>query len=228
MYKSILAILLIGLLAAPAMAVPPPGGWGNDLTTWHHQDGFFSDFALHNSNPPDYCGDIAGWTVFVGLDPQQYPFAAVGSIELWVELYASMTCYNTHWQFHRIADAGFTIEFVICGVVQSNNGIIVTISGNGQPMGIIRFIENVFGVDDGSGSDYAVSYWKASGNGAQIPQNKDWESAANEVARYGTITFTYLEPCDHWWCIRGVFCVEYHAPDGYYLLALMACPLPLL
>jgi hypothetical protein len=228
MYKSILAILLVGLLAAPAMAVPPPGGWGNDCTVWQDCDGFFSEFALHNDQAPNGCCDVDGWTVFVGLEAQDYPFMAIGALQLWVELYACQTVYNTNWQFHRTADAAFNIMFEICGVIRSNNGIIVSVTGNGQHMGIIRYIENVFGFNDGMGNDYAISYQKASGNGDQIPAQKNYTSAANEVAQTGAITFIFEEPCDHWWCIFGMFCVEYHADDGYYLLSLISCPMPIL
>jgi hypothetical protein len=233
MYKSILAILLIGLLAAPAMAVPPPGGWGNDCSKWQNEGGSFYEFALHNDTPPDYCGDFWGWTVFIGNEAQEYPFLAVGTLELWIELYASMTCYNTHWQFHYLSTPGepgqpaFNIEFEICGVVASNSEIQVAITGDGQNMAVMRFIENIFGVDDNSGRDYAVLWEKASGEGAVIPDDKEWESASSEVAETGAITFQFPK-CDHWWCIKGSFCVLYHEADGYWLLSLVSLPMPIL
>jgi hypothetical protein len=43
----------------------------------------------------------------------------------------------------------------------------------------------------------------------------------------GYIPF-FFEPCDHWWCIRGRICIEYHQDDGYYLLQLVACPWPVI
>jgi hypothetical protein len=228
MYKSILAILLVGLLAAPALAVPPPGGWGNHCESWQECEGDFAEFALHNDDPPQGCCDVDGWTVFIGMDPQDYPFMAVGSLQLWIELYACHTVFNTHWQFHRLATAGFTIEFMICGIIRSNNGIVVQITGNQMPMGAIQYIHNVFGRDDGLGYDYAISWRKAFGAGDNIPVEKQWIDATGEVSGTGMITFVFEEPCDHWWCIYGVFCVEYHAHDGYYLLSLIACPLPIL
>jgi hypothetical protein len=171
MYKSILAILLIGLLASPTLAEGPFQGWGLDCDVWQYSDpnAYFSEFALSDGPPQGPC-DVRGWTVFWGPDPTNVQFKAFGSLELFVELYAVMTCFNTHWEFHMIADEGRTLIFEVCGLVASNSELTVQIGGLNGHMGYIRFIHDKF--DNQGQGGIAVDYEMSSGMGHNITDEK--------------------------------------------------------
>ena len=231
MYKSIFAILLVGLLlAGPALAGPPPahggypGGWGNNPTKWDDCTGFYQDWALYDASTPPSC---AGWNVFEGGVLQGRAFVAPMSIQLWVELYAEMTIYMTHTQFHQLGGDGDDFTFYFGGVVASNNSQQICVTGNGMPLTHLRFQHDIFGNEDPYASNWAVSYYIASGQGNDPPPPESinqWTSIEPEQGR-----FCWEFPkCDWWFWIKGHFCIEYHEHDGYYLLSLLICPMPYL
>jgi len=231
MYKSILVILLAGLLAAPAMAVPPPidpydpgagEGWGINCDTWQYAGGFYQDFGLYNHD---------GWHLQWPMDPNDRRiFKAIGSIELWIELYASMTCHNIHWQFHRITDQQVYIYFYVYGYVFSNSVINVEVQG-----GDLRFVDDKFGPNAGdNGGRIAVYYAYSSGDLEQgdPPMPRDQMEIAQWYQRFRDamdLPFCILVgPCDWWWAFIGYACIPYHTEDGYYLLNMTVCPIPYL
>jgi hypothetical protein len=244
MYKSILAILLVGLLAAPIMAQPlgpiPPGGWGTDCTYWGYSEGFASACALHTSRVPEGPCDPFGWVVYDELtcDGQATGevFMFLGSVELWVELYAQMTCENTNWQFHRISDGqgNEDIYFWVFGQVSSNSEINVCVSaGDDNPQMQLQFVENIFG-DFEMNPGIALNYGYQTGSyqmGEYPPANLNEDLIIELVENdyfYGLRQCFEVGPCDWWWILVGWGCIPYHAHDGYYLLVLTICPTPVM
>ena len=246
MYKSILAILLVGLLAAPIMAQPAGPipvneqgqyGWGIDCNFWGYAAGDASMCALHTSDRPDYDCDNDGWIVYDELtcngSPLQYPFLFAGSVELWIELYAQMTCRNTSWRIHMLSDGqgNEDIYFWVYGDVYSNSEIVVNISGGiDNPFMDLQFMENIFG-DAENNMDIAMNYAYVAGSYENSsPPDIDLDNVATFLAnsqdlmniREGML----VGPCDWWWLLFGWGCVTYHTPDGYYLLTLTICPTP--
>jgi hypothetical protein len=221
MYKSILVILLAGLLAAPALAVPPPGGWGQ-CEELHEWGGYYEDFGLFNHD---------GWHLQFPMpeNPEDRRFfCAFGSIELWIELYASMTCYNVHWQFHRISDDQFFAYFYVYGFVSSNSLINVEVDG-----GDLVFIDDKFGPDGGdSGGRISVDYAYAAGDlrNGDPPMPQTQAEIGMYYQRFQPVEQVpfciEVGPCDWWWAFIGELCVPYHKQDGYYLLEMVVCPIP--
>jgi hypothetical protein len=227
MYKSIFAILLAGLLAAPAMAVPPPigpgeidVGWGINCDTWQYAEGFYQDWGLYNHD---------GWHLQWPMDPNHRRlFKAVGSIELWIELYAQMTCYNVQWQFHRISDSQFFFYFYVYGYVYSNSVINVEVEG-----GDLVFVDDKFGPRLGDdGGPISIDYAYASGDtryGNPPNARTQYEIMQwyNRFRRAADVPFCILVgPSDWWWAFIGEACVPYHTEDGYYKLEMTVCPIP--
>jgi len=221
MYKSIFAILLVGLLlAGPAQAGPPFVDWGLDPTEWDDVDGpGFSEFALYDASDPASCD---GWNVFRGAD--YYPgiaFKAVGSIELWIELYAQMTIANTNVQVHRLGAGMETITVYVGGIFRSNHGQEVCLDAcEGYNVNQMTFVEDIFGGPDPEAQPIMVGWMHAYGQylGGPLPEPRD-------LAYYEGLC-VWLDPCDWWIWWRGAFCIYYHQHDGYYLMVLCICPWP--
>jgi len=237
MYKSILAILLVGLLAAPIMAQPygpvPPGGWGTDCEFWGFSDGVASACALHNDDAPQGPCDYDGWIVYDEItcdgNPTGEPFVFVGSIELWVELYAQMTCRNTNWRFHRISDGNNLedIYFWVVGSVSSNSEINVCVSGDRD----LVFQENIFGQYEENPS-IALNYGYRTGRYLdEDPPQLDTDMVIDMIEGgyfSGLRDCFQVGPCDWWYILVGYGCIPYHTHDGYYLLVLTICPTPVM
>jgi hypothetical protein len=222
MYKSILAILLVGLLAAPAMAVPPPAydidpaGWGNSPLEWDNVYGYCTEWAVWNP-------DIDDWNVIIG-DPT---FCCEMTVELWIELHAIMTVEHLFHQFHTISanPNGEYFSFYICGSTSSNNPLnICFFPGLGQDLNYLQFIEDVVGEDNGE-EDIALN-WAYAVNERYIPCEdiQNWERAYPRPY----FCFQIPEVCDWYWCVWGWFWVPYHTDDGYYALFFVVCPSPVL
>jgi len=225
MYKSILAILLVGLLAAPAMAVPPPAydgdpyGWGNSPLEWERS---FGECAMAGCWNPEYNNGNGGWNPCFGGEI----FACEFTVELWIELYATMTVEGLFQQFHTVADNrdGDRFDFYICGTIQSNHPeTICLIPGYNFDLGYLQFIEDVVGEDNGE-VDIPLNWAYAYGQGDPIPcdQIENWTRAYPNPM----ICIDIPRNCDWWWCYWGWFVVEYHANDGYYTLLFAICPTP--
>jgi hypothetical protein len=160
MYKSILAILLVGLLAAPIMAQPftpspvPSFGWGTDCSYWDHHSGSDRICALHTAYDPAGPCDNSGWITYDDLNcgGQATPninFAFAGSVELWVELYAEMCCTYNNWQFHILSDGpgDYNMYFWVVGSVHSNSELTIGFEGaDGNSDMDLVYQENMLGV----------------------------------------------------------------------------------
>jgi hypothetical protein len=236
MYKSILAILLVGLLSAPALAGPPPigpgaqeYGWGVNCQDWQYEFGVYQDYGLHDGDIPEFCtGDIEGWTMFPRPDMGRI-FMASGGIELWIELYASMTCYNIRWQFHRITDETVYIYFYVYGFVSTNSVIRVMVS-----RGNLIFIDDKFGPDYGDGDGMEIPVYYAGDYGPYVPGQSEppiletQEEIEQMYDQFSPFEFFEVGPCDWWWAFIGYACIRYHTYEGYYRLVIDVCPVPYL
>jgi hypothetical protein len=224
MYKSILAILLVGLLAAPIMAqpnYPPPAGWGNDPCEWSRYEGTCDPVkAIYNPEEESwYCCDLG----FCDLCQEI-------TVELWIEMYACMTVFNLNHYFHAIGDENyddFNFEFMIEGVVSSNNALYICMKPGGPDMdlGELAFVENIFGQAEnnpGVPVVWELTYGRYNQAGEEVVL-QDWI----EVTPNPNIIFE-IPKCDHWWRIRGRFFLWYHIADGYYVLYYAICPSPVL
>jgi hypothetical protein len=224
MYKSILVILLVGLLAAPAMAVPPPAydgdpaGWGNSPLEWDNSFGTCSKCALWDP-------DVPGWNVFIG----NAPFCCEMTVELWIELHAIMTVEGLWHQFHSIgaAQAGDRFDFYVIGVTSSNNPLnICMVPGIGFDLNYLQFIEDIMGDDNGE-ADIPLNWYYAYGPGS-LPPNPANVANWTRGDPNPCLCITIEQPCDWWWIYWGWFIVVYHEDDGYYLLLFAICPTPIL
>jgi hypothetical protein len=224
MYKSILAILLVGLLAAPIMAQPfgpvPPGGWGNDPCEWDRYGGVCE--AVHAIYNPD----LEGWYI---CGQERVDLCQEITVELWIELYACMTVYNLNHYFHAVGDdraRDAMFEFVIEGTTSSNNDLYICMQpGPMQDLNYLAFQENIFGNAEQQPPipmnwEYIWGRYDQQGN--QVPVI-DWTGVEPDP----NIIFR-LPKCDRWWIIRGYFYLWYHIADGYYLLYYAICPSPVL
>ena len=222
MYKSIFAILLVGLLlAGPAQAGPPFVDWGLDPTEWQDIDGGFTEFALYDGTYPPSC---TGWNVFRGADFVDIPFVATGSIELWIELYAQMTIAETSIQIHRIGAGMETITIYVGGIFRSNNDQTVCLDAcDGYNVNRMTFVEDVFGRDDPQAQPISIGWMHASG--AYDPDVGMPDEVRPPGGYYDGLCVDLLR-CDYWIWWMGRFCIAYHQHDGYYLLVLCICPWP--
>ena len=228
MYKSIFAILLVGLLlAGPALADGPPfQDWGLDPTEWDDfGDVGFSEFALYNPLDPGHDGHgCEDWKVFRGGDYVGIPFSALGSIQLWIELYAQMTIANTNIQIHRLGAGMETITIYVGGIFRSNNGQTVCLEAcDGYDIGSMMFVEDIFGNDDPQAQPIQVGWMHASG-----PYDPDvgMPDPVRPPNGYFGGRCVDLDRSDYWIWWRGGFCIYYHQHDGYYLMVLCICPWP--
>jgi len=222
MYKSILAILLVGLLAAPALAQfnpspAPPDGWGMDPTEWQSASGVCPG-VMGIWNPI-----AGGW--YICADQELGNLCQTIYIELWIELHATMTVYDMSWQFHLMGDAADEREFIIEGQTESNNPLWICLSPGvdlaGNPMSLTELVfdSDIFGLDHGE--DNIPVDW-------QVQTSADEDNWYNIVPNeMGNICFM-VPKCDQWWRLRGHFSIYYHQADGYYYLYYAICPVPYL
>jgi len=224
MYKSILAILLVGLLAAPIMAQPygpvPPAGWGNDPCEWDEYDGVCEPVkAIYN---PDEESWFCCYLGFCDLCQEI-------TVELWVEMYACMTVFNLNHYFHAVGDErydDFNFEFMIEGTTSSNNALYICVQpGPEMNLGELGFVENIFGNAEDQPAiplEWELQWGGFAQNGDEIVL-QDW------VQVYPDPNIVWEMPkCDRWWRLRGRFYLWYHIADGYYLLYYAICPSPVL
>jgi len=224
MYKSILAILLVGLLAAPAMAVPPPAfdgdpeGWGNSPLEWDNNFGECQKCGLWDP--------IEGeWNLCVG----EGEFCCEMTVELWIELHAIMTVECLFHQFHSIGANrdGDLFNFYIAGVTSSNNPLMVCmVPGLDMDLNYLQFVEDVVGNDNGE-EDIPLHWAYAMGRGRQAPPPEEIENWQRLIPD-PCMCIEIPEPCDWWWYFWGWFIVVYHEDDGYYVLYFAICPTPIL
>ncbi len=242
MYKSIFALLIVGLLiAGPALAGPPPAyggypaGWGNNPTEWQRSFGTCYKWALFS---PIECHPPEGeWNVFVEGDLVGHDYCCEITIEMWIELYALMTYDYTAWMFHRLGDEAETVNGFITGTMQSNHPQCMNlVPGMGFNLNYLQFAHNVWGhredIDDiplnwgyvwGSGLDYPDGY-------ADDPAYRDDGGIYYPIEpdNEGILSFCIDVECDHWFIWWFWFYLPYHVDDGYYYLLFAGCPVPLL
>jgi len=234
MYKSILVILLVGMLAIPAMAQVPeppangglPGGWGNNPNNWSLVTDEFCDWTKGIWNPVD-----GSWTICYGETMCQEI-----TVELWIELFASMTIYDLVHQIHTISDVRDYREFCgyIRGYTASNHPLDILLEpGMGQSLGFLEFQHSVLDGHFVAPRDIPLSWWVAYGYG-DVGQAPDPGAANYRPIGEGddfdideSYTMPYIEsPCDWWWYFKFCFRVYYHEDDGYYVLWFSICPVP--
>jgi hypothetical protein len=250
MYKSILVILLVGLLAAPTLAQyydPPqqpgqnelPGGWGNNPNNWSHVTDEACPLTKAIWNPDANDGE-GGWTICEG----NAPICQTITVELWIELFASMTVFDLWHQVHMIADErdGRRYCGYIRGLTASNHPLdIILAPGLGQSLGFLEFQHSVI---DGQGDyqdypqngrDIPVDWWVACAYGMYgdaLPVDSNlltyvYLGGGDDFDEDETYTMPYItSKCDWYWYFRFCFWVLYHEDDGYYVLYFTICPMP--
>ena len=223
MYKSIFALLIVGLLlAGPVLADPPPAGWGNDPQEWDFYTGDYAEFALYEPDAPFDCLD---WNVYIGEDLQAYSFIALMEIHLWVELYASMSMNVTNVQIHRLGMDGESFYIYIGGIFSSNHPQVVCLDVCDPDDNInqMNFVHDIFGNPDQAAQYQAPGIVWAGCAGQYDPQDGMPDP---EMICYDAGLCLFLNYCDWWIWWRGYICIPYHLYDGYYLLSLCVCPMP--
>lgn len=241
MYKSIFALLIVGLLlAGPVLADPPPDGWGNDPTEWIEYSGSCYKEALFI---PVYCNyEYAGeWNVYRGNDP----FCCQIDIELWVEMNAIMTYDYTVFMFHRLGTHAETVNGFIVGSMSSNHPQCMHLmAGDGFDMFHLQFQHDIWGHDDGQGGqeDIPLNWGYAWGGNVQNPDPPDDYDVDPSYRGSGSGNQLYLPPyeddygiyfcidfpCYHWFIWWFWFYLRYHFWPGYWALYFAGCPVPVL
>jgi hypothetical protein len=152
------------------------------------------------------------------------------TVELWIELHASMTIECLFHRFGSLANMvdGERFDFFIAGQTSSNNGLnICMVPMFGGNLGYLAFIEDIVGQDNGE-ADIPLYWAGAFGRGRVAPPpddpNIDWFPIRPDPCLCIEIPL----PCDWWWYFWGWFFVVYHEDDGYYVLYFAICPTPIL
>jgi hypothetical protein len=232
MYKSILALLLIGLLAAPVFASAPPAygdyqaGWGFNPNYWQRNGGECPP-ALGIFNP-----ETGEWYLCPNQDPMPETMCQVITVELWIELYAVMTVWDLSHQFHSLGATrgGDYFEFYIGGTTSANHPLrICMCPGDMFDLNYLMFVEDIFGNYSFNGDadiplNWAVSYGRVIDNYIPEPDEVDYERVYPDPY----ICIDIPDVCDWWWYFYGWFVVVYHEDDGYYVLYFAICPTPIL
>jgi hypothetical protein len=246
MYKSILVILLVGLFAAPAMAQVPeppaepggnlPGGWGNNPNNWSHVTDEFCPVTKGVWDP-----ETDEWVICEGGNTM----CQMVVVELWIELFASMTMFNMFHEIHTISDVRDYREYCgyILGYTSANHELdIVVTPGPGQSLGFLTFMHSVI---DGQGDyqdypqngrDIALDWYLACdqlGLGQQPPApdqaNYNFIGGGRDFDVDQSYVMECIEsPCDWYWYFKFCFRVYYHEDDGYYVLDFKFCPYPVI
>jgi len=230
MYKSFFALLIVGLLlAGPALAGPPPDGWGNDPTPWIHYGGDpCTKSAIFNP-------DLGDWNVYQG----DSPFCCEITIQLWIEMSATMTIPVTTFMYHRLGNfddhdnpyvgpnpygpTGEIISGGIIGSLSTNSTQNLCLSGyRGSQLDVLAFQHDIFGGDDGA--DIPLNWEVASGSGLYPPQDPRFEP----IDPVNNQMCIEILACHHWFWWWFWFYVPYHWYDGYYVMYFSICPTPVL
>jgi hypothetical protein len=166
------------------------------------------------------------------------------TVELWIELFASMTVYDLFHQIHTISDVrdGRLFCGYIRGFTASNHPLDICLTpGMGQSLGFLEFQHSVIDDQDdwqdypNNGRDMPISWSVAYGYGeegdAPAPDDPNTNYVfIGEGDDFGIdqpYCMPYIEsPCDWWWYFKFCFWVYYHEDDGYYVLYFTICPVP--
>lgn len=227
----IVSIVLISLMAFPALATAPPangayvGGWGMNPTNWQTATGSFSAWGLYD---PAGGGGGAGW--IVGWSPITYISYAPITLELWIEMYSLQTYHYTSYQWHRLGDQAEHICFTIEGLCQSNNGQYIILESDGtDPLTHLFFRHNVLGGSSPTppAIDLPITWQARWGTGSTYGSNVQW-GWLTPIPDGENLYVLIPDPCDHWFQFEGCFDIAYHQPDGYYSLTMAGCPAPVL
>jgi hypothetical protein len=123
----------------------------------------------------------------------------------------------THYEWHRIGDRYEDVTFFICGTVSSNNAEWVGLTRASQDLDRLHFIGDVFGSDNGE-ADIPITWHYAWGNwdpedDPPLPGDiHTWYVIS--PGNNGNMYFYIPESCDHWFCWKGEFTIQYHQADG--------------
>lgn len=234
------AIMLAIVPATSVVASDPPAhgsynaGWGMNPGNWDATTGGWSSGLSLYSGSGGGQGWYNNWTNpgTPTWDPDYAPI----SLELWIELYMIQTYEYTSYQWHRLGNAGETIEFIISGTIRSNSGEWIILERGTDPMTHLWFQHNVLGgtslgLPHGwgghAGGHVPITWYYCWGRGLTWYQNiqVDWTEVDPGD---GNIEFAIEEGCDHWYGFKGELEILYHQPDGYYTLEIAGCPSPLL
>jgi hypothetical protein len=206
---------------------PPPAqggynaGWGMNPTNWQSVGGSFSAWGLYD---PLGGGGGAPWVV--GWLPTQYINYAPITLELWIEMYCLQTYHYTSYMWHRLGNQAETIEFIIEGTLQTNNGQYVQLMKGTQDLTYLWFVENIFGGSTPGGCDIPITWYGRWGTG--LVYGNDIVEDYIQLTPDPDITLLIPNPCDHWFQFKGAFTIPYHQPDGYYTLTMAGCPAPVM
>jgi hypothetical protein len=227
--KAAFLVAILALVwAGAAWSTPPPAqggyqaGWGMNPTNWQKTSGSFSAWGLYD---PEGAGGGAGWVV--GWNPTEYIDYADISLELWIEMYSVQTYEYTSYQWHRLGDQQETVEFIIQGMLKSNNGQYIILTRGTEDLTHLWFRENVLGGDTPSPPpDIPITWYGRYGSGLVYGSSviQDWTVLTPDP----DCMILIPDPCDHWFQFKGVFVIPYHQPDGYYSLTMAGCPAPVM
>ena len=227
----IIAVMMVAMLALVANATPPPahggylGGWGMNPTNWQTATGSFSAWGIYDGTPSGGSGWVVGYDG--SMNPLYITYDPI-LLELWIEMYCLQTYRYTSYQWHRLGNLAETINCIIEGTIQTNNGQYVSLMKDTQDLTHLWFIENIFGTaaTPPSPEDIPINWYTRYGTGlvygVGVVQN--WTLTVPDP----DVTILIPDPCDHWFQFKGVFEIPYHQPDGYYNLLTAGCPAPVM
>ena len=144
-------------------------------------------------------------------------------------MYCLQAYRYTSYQWHRLGNQQGTIECIIEGTIQTNNGQYISLMKGTDELTHLWFRENIFGTQSPAppAPDIPITWYGRWGTGL-VYGNSIVENYTDPIIPDPDVTILIPDPCDHWFQFKGVFVIPYHHPDGYYSLTMAGCPAPVM